>query len=391
MGGSEILSTFLIFSMSGLAGASGVGGGILYVIIFITLLNFNPSSAVALSHFTIVGTSFTASFIKMFHRHPARNRPLIDYDIISILISPLLIGTTIGVMLNIASPYWLILLILIVGLSFSISSTVMSAKKHYIQENQGLCNPVLNKADIVEDLNPNLQSIYAIEKQIFPSKNLLIIVFVYILTLFFSLIGGNKKFNSIAGIQFCSGIYWTVLGLFIVILLVFTIICSKMLIKKYLAKVSYGYEFDDKDIKWDKKGCVLMSCTGFFAGMIGAMIGIGGAMVVSPVLLKNGIRPEILTASTSFMIFFTSTVSSLQYLISGKVNVLYGLWGLAFALIGSALGVFVIKAAVEKYKRSSLIIMVLAFSLIISTITIVIYGIHTIVSQDNDFGFHDYC
>lgn len=391
MDGLEILSTFLIFSMSGLAGASGIGGGVLYVIFFITMFSFNPSTAVALSQFTMVGTSFTASFIKIFHRHPARNRPLIDYDIISILISPLLIGTTVGVILNITSPYWLILLILTVALAYLTSSTIMSAKKHYIQENQGLCNPVLNKVDIEEDLNPDLQSIYAIEKHIFPLKNLLIIVFVYILTLFFSLIGGSKNFKSIAGIMFCSGIYWAAVGLFIGILLVIILICSNMLIKKYLAKVSYGYEFDDKDIKWDHKGCALISCAGFCAGMIGAMVGVGGALIVSPVLLKIGIRPEVLTATTSFMIFFTSTVSSLQYLISGKVNVLYGIWGLAFALVGSALGVFVIKAVVEKYQRSSLIIMVLALALGISTISIVIYGIHSTISQDNDFGFHDYC
>ncbi|OMJ79866.1 hypothetical protein SteCoe_20009 [Stentor coeruleus] len=391
MTGLEVLSTFLIFSMSGLAGASGIGGGVLYVIFFITMFNFNPSDAVALSQFTMVGTSFTASFIKIFHRHPSRNRPLIDYDIISILISPLLIGTTLGVMLNITSPYWLILLILTAALAYLTSSTVISAKKHYIQESQGLCNSVLIKDDIEEDLNPNLQNIYAIEKQILPLKNILIIISVYILTLFSSLIGGSKTFKSLAGIEFCSEIYWTLLGLFIGILLVITLGCSKMLIKKYLVKVSYGYEFDDKDIKWDNKSCIIISCSGFFAGMIGALVGVGGALVVSPVLLKIGIRPEVLTATTSFLIFFTSTVSSLKYLISGKVNVLYGLWGLAFALIGSALGVFVIKAVVENYKRSSLIIMVLALALGISTISIVVYGIHSTISQDNDFGFHDYC
>jgi hypothetical protein len=170
-----------------------------------------------------------------------------------------------------------------------------------------------------------------------------------------------------------------------------SVFCVNYKLKDYKIKVAHGYDFDEKDIKWDESGCRKMVIAGVVTGFLGSVIGIGGAIIMSPVLLKLGVRPEVMAASMSFMVFFTSTVSALQYTIAGKVNMSYALWNLGFCLLGSAFGVFVIKAIVDKYKRASIIVMALAISQGISAVTIIVYGIYNAVTQERDFGFHNYC
>lgn len=387
----EILGTCLVFIFSGLAGASGIGGGALFVMIIVTFSNFNPSSAVALSQYSVIGTGLTAASIKMFLRHPTRNRPLIDYDLIVILISPLLIGTSIGVIANISSPYWLILLVLIGILIYLTIATLQSAIKHYRKETEIFNNPALIPSPCESPTNPHLLKIYSAEQQTFPLRALLIIFSIYTFAILSSLIRGSRTFKSLVGLEFCTWSFWLASGAILMALIGISIFCVNYKLKDYKLKVAHGYNFDEKDIKWDESGCRRMVVAGVITGFLGSVIGIGGAIIMSPVLLKLGVRPEVMAASMSFMVFFTSTVSALQYTIAGKVNMSYALWNLGFCLLGSAFGVFVIKAIVDKYKRASIIVMALAISQGISAVTIIVYGIYNAVTQERDFGFHNYC
>ncbi|KAJ6725316.1 hypothetical protein OIU85_023166 [Salix viminalis] len=53
------------------------------------------------------------------------------------------------------------------------------------------------------------------------------------------------------------------------------------------------------------------------AGMLGGLFGIGGGMLITPLLLQVGIAPERTAATCSLMVFFLSSMSALQYLLLG--------------------------------------------------------------------------
>ena len=97
------------------------------------------------------------------------------------------------------------------------------------------------------------------------------------------------------------------------------------MIDKYIRKNELGYDFDKNDLKWTKKNIFIVSFSGFVAGLAAGIIGVGGGLVMNPVLLRLELRPEVSTATSSFMVLFTSTISMLQYAIAGKLNIYYGL------------------------------------------------------------------
>lgn len=390
--GYEILGTCLVFVSSGLAGASGVGGGALYVVIFITLFFYNSSDAVALSQFTIIGASIMPSLIKVFLKHPTMNKPIIEFDINTVIISPLLIGTTVGVIMNIVLPYWIITLTLIFLLAYLSIKTFKAGFRQYRKESVKVSENKLMSQTAHEDVSEELAKILEKEKKRLPLDDLFLIFSVYMIIIVGSLTKGSNKFKSVFGIEFCSAGYWLITAALMLILLGISYVCSRVIVSKYKNKLSAGYKFDSGDIKWEMKNCISLNIAGFLAGFIGAIVGVGGALILSPVLITYNIRPEVMTATTSFMIVFTSTVSALQFLIAGKIDIFYALWNLVFSLLGSALGVFGINGFVTKYKRSSLITLTLGVFQVISGIVSLVYGIYDSVSRDNvDFGFHNYC
>lgn len=78
--------------------------------------------------------------------------------------------------------------------------------------------------------------------------------------------------------------------------------------------------------------------SGYFAGMIGGALGLGGAIVLVPVWLNSGINSIKATSSSSPLIFFSALISFTICLLSDRYNSFTSL-GFYFALayLGSAL------------------------------------------------------
>lgn len=396
--GVEVLGSLLILVASGLSNAGGIGGGPLMVIILITIFNFNAYESVPLSQLIIFGGSLTAIFIKVFLRHPVKHRPLIDYDIALLLSSPLLIGASIGVIINLIIPQWLILLIMTLLLGYISIDSMRTARKIYHKENTtktsvSLLCPDTGVLNTFEEfpLGPELQAIYETEKKIAPPKSISVILLVFLFVVFTSFIRGSRNFHSIFGINFCSGLYWAVSMLILAILIAIAIYSGYLMINKYVVKIKIGYDFDLNDLKWKKSMILIVSSSGFIAGLAAGVIGVGGGLVMNPVMLRLGLRPEVSTATSSFMVLFTSTISMLQYAIAGKLNYVYGMWTLMFSLVGSCLGILVIKKLVDKYKRSSIIVMLLALLMASCAIIIPTYGLIQYLSSSEEDGFKNYC
>ena len=272
---------------------------------------------------------------------------------------------------------------------------VKSAIKKFKQEtsdfSQADHNPVPTEEREIPKANEKLQKIYAVEKRYIPFSKVAVIFLVFILVGLASFIRGSKSFESIARLQFCSENYWIVSSMMLVFLFILYVLCALFNMRNYKYKEENAYDFDTSDIHWTFVNCIILGLAGFGAGFIGSIIGVGGALIINPVLVRFHVKPEVMTATSTSMIVFTSSISTVQYSIAGKIDLNYALWTAAFSFVGAVLGVFVIKYIVEKYKRSSIIIMLLAAAMIISAFTAAIYGIYSSVATPTDFGPHNYC
>ena len=68
-----------------IAASGGIGGGGILVPLYILIFDFRAKYAVALSNFTIVGSSITNIVLNLPKRHPSADRPLVDWDLILVM------------------------------------------------------------------------------------------------------------------------------------------------------------------------------------------------------------------------------------------------------------------------------------------------------------------
>lgn len=114
----EIVAGLMIIVIAAISNSAGVGGGPIVIPIMLLLLNFDTDAAIPLTQTVIFGGSVMALFLKIFMRHPTKDRPVIYYSLLMHVQSTLLLGTTFGVILNEMCPSWLILALLILVLLY---------------------------------------------------------------------------------------------------------------------------------------------------------------------------------------------------------------------------------------------------------------------------------
>jgi hypothetical protein len=83
---------------------------------------------------------------------------------------------------------------------------------------------------------------------------------------------------------------------------------------------------------------VVMVVIGMFAGIIGAMVGIGGGIIVSPALTFMGLMPAQIASTSLIPVSFTSLSSVVAYYRQHKIKYGLGVRMALFAVPGAAVG-----------------------------------------------------
>ena len=117
------------------ASASGVGGGAFYVPLFDIALGLGVKGATATSQVAVAAGSLAAVAARWGRRHPADpGRPVVDWQMASVLQPPLLLGVSAGLLANHALPSWAITFVLILFLVFITFDTCVRATRLHRRE-----------------------------------------------------------------------------------------------------------------------------------------------------------------------------------------------------------------------------------------------------------------
>ena len=87
-----------------LAVISGIGGGGIIVSLLMVFYKLNTKEAIAVSGFTIFAGSVCRFIVTINKRHPEKDAPVIDYGLANIMLPTVLVGSLIGVFLNLMLP-----------------------------------------------------------------------------------------------------------------------------------------------------------------------------------------------------------------------------------------------------------------------------------------------
>jgi uncharacterized membrane protein YfcA len=149
-------------------------------------------------------------------------------------------------------------------------------------------------------------------------------------------------------------------------------------------RLSIAFPYDNNDIVW--KGPILFKFPlyAFFAGLIAGLVGIGGGLIIGPLLIELGVNPIISTVTSNFLVLFTSSSTSIQFTLMGMMNLNYGGICTLFSIIGSFIGTVTVHYLLIVTKRESVLVIVLSFVLLLSTILLPGYSIYETVSNLKD-------
>jgi uncharacterized membrane protein YfcA len=70
---------------------------------------------------------------------------------------------------------------------------------------------------------------------------------------------------------------------------------------------------------------IILVIIGFGSGIIGSLIGVGGGIVMTPVLTYMGFSPAVIASSSLIAVFATSLSYTLKYMRKNYINYRLGL------------------------------------------------------------------
>ena len=102
--GVEFMGLTLLIIISSISTVGGIGGGGLVIPFCMTFLGFSTKHAIALSSFTILTCSIVRFLFFKNHKHPEKDSVLIDYDLASIMLPIIMMGSMVGTLASITLP-----------------------------------------------------------------------------------------------------------------------------------------------------------------------------------------------------------------------------------------------------------------------------------------------
>merc|ERR1719277_289393 len=123
------------------------------------------------------------------------------------------------------------------------------------------------------------------------------------------------------------------------------------------------------------QGILKYPMAAFGAGFLGGLLGLGGGIIMSPVLVEVGMHSEAVQATTALFVFLSSSLATIQF-ARLKLHVWhYVLWYGSVCVLATILGQHLCDIYVRKNKRYSLITLAISGVLLASLSALLFIGV----------------
>eukprot|EP00257_Ricinus_communis_P015300 XP_015573182.1 sulfite exporter TauE/SafE family protein 3 [Ricinus communis] len=393
-----VLGTIIGFFGAAFGSVGGVGGGGIFVPMLSLIIGFDPKSATAISKCMIMGAAASTVYYNLKLRHPTLDMPIIDYDL-TLLIQPMLmLGISIGVAFNVIFADWMVTVLLIILF-------IGTSTKAFFKGVETWKKETIMKKEAAKRLEANGSGGAEVEYKPLPSGPST----------------GPEKEAKEPEVTLLENVYWKELGLLVFVWVAFLILhiaknhlpaCSieYWVVNLLQIPVSLGvsgYEavslYKGRRIiaSKGKEGTnfkvhqlVLYCSCGVLAGVVGGLLGLGGGFIMGPLFLELGIPPQVSSATATFAMTFSSSMSVVEYYLLKRFPVPYALYFVSVATIAALIGQHIVRRMIIMFGRASLIIFILAFTIFVSAISLGGVGISNMIwkIQHNEYmGFENLC
>ncbi|KOM44522.1 hypothetical protein LR48_Vigan05g212700 [Vigna angularis] len=126
----------------------------------------------------------------------------------------------------------------------------------------------------------------------------------------------------------------------------------------------------DKQTQWRPHQLVMYSACGVCAGMVGGLLGLGGGFILGPLFLELGIPPQVSSATATFAMTFSASMSVVEYYLLNRFPIPYTLYFVAVSTLAAFVGQVLVKRLVTLLGRASLIIFILSGTIFVSALSL---------------------
>jgi uncharacterized membrane protein YfcA len=226
----------------------------------------------------------------------------------------------------------------------------------------------------------------------YPAEKLLVFCVLWAGLTLLTFLKGGKGVDSIIGIT-CEDVWYGVLiAVQFLWTLGFATFFAWKLQKDTAEKHAVGYPFHPEDVLWDFSKTRFYAFFTFVAGIVAGLIGVGGGMVLGPLMLVMGIHPRVSTATTATMIVLTSSSVAILFVTSGLVPWEYAICFFCTCFVGAFVGKTYIDGYVKKTGKASILILLLATIIAFATVGTLAIVLMRLVEANWCFaGFNQFC
>lgn len=432
----SISAVVIAFLVASLAASAGVGGGAFFVPLFITLLGFGLKDATVLSQCTIAAVSAASILFNLPKRHPERpDQTLIAYPQLNTMTPALLAGVGIGVIANAAFPTWLITTMLITLLAYMSVRTTQKGLQQWRSESArkraaaaaaaaaatasdsaasegasegdallgGSAAAAPQAVVVITDSSaaPGQASASKAGPAPYPWGMAAGVVFLWLgfaaLQLlrqntvkcspaFYGVIAGQVVFGAVSSAMFA---YFCLAkpareaegaaGL-----------AAPLLANSSVASLSGLLERQAHHQQADMGHLMGTALKVAVAGMVAGVVGIGGGLIMGPLLLGLGLHPQSTAATSNVLVFMCSSSAAVAFLLEGRVQLHYAAVFCSVCGIASLLGLSVVGRLVQASGRPSIVVLLLSFIMAAGGLCSGVFG-YLDAWQHGDTGFKSIC
>ena len=380
-----------------MSNASGLGGGLLFIPVLLLIMNFYPHEAIPISKIVIFAGALTSFMQNTRVKRPGRNTKALNYNLVIVNAPNLLIGTVLGVTLNKILPNAIILFLLCLLLFFYSYKTFKTFLKLYREESSGELHSLSSQYNTISHNNNdiNLQEERPIESELYKDQFLLRWDKLKYILVPFLIMAGLSILRESEIVSKCSSVYWVLMFAFLIIVLFYDYYIINHIETEYSYRKIINFPYDERDIVWTKPTIIKLAFIGLLAGFIAGVIGIGGGVVLGPILLDLGIHPIVGTVTTNMLVLITSSSTTFQFILFKMLNLQYGIICIIFSALGSYCGTYLVNTYVKKTGKQSFIVLVLFCVVIVSAVVLPLSSLLNIIDDYkkgyNIFEFESLC
>ncbi|XP_010247018.1 PREDICTED: uncharacterized protein LOC104590170 isoform X2 [Nelumbo nucifera] len=364
-----IIAGILCFVAGSISSAGGIGGGGLFVPVINIVAGLDLKTASIFSAFMVTAGSVANVLCNIYFKNPKYGgKVLTDYDIVLLSEPCMLLGVSVGVICNIVFPEWLITVLFAVFLAWTTSKTCKTGLLYWKLESEeaiGNGSEASRDGCVIEEACEGSPEI--------AWKKVGVLVMIWFSFFALQFIRGDKKRDdgkNIIQLEPYGNAYWIISASQVPLAIIFT----AWILYQTSAQGHTSYKQIGVPIRSPCPSNLVFPVMALLAGILGGIFGIGGGMLVSPLLLQLGILPEVTAATCSFMVLFSSSMSATQYLLLGLEHrneiAIFSIG----SFLASLVGLLVVQRAIMKYGRASLIVFSISTVMVLSTVLITSFG-----------------